>query len=208
MRPAWVTARSTPVLRSFCTEPSLKPHVHVSASKAESMLFDASDRIVHAVRSTRLWIGIPVRANEVPLLPARSLMWHVGQASYEGDVSKIKQLLRRLKDEAVLKEAVEGAKHKTGMVKGNRLKCLFELALIWVGGSVLTCCALPPSPVVPYIKDSFFTLYYATMFWFGLSDSERIEILGKQLEYKYPKGKTLTYEEARELWLRDCGLTK
>ena len=34
MRPAWATARSTPALRSFCTEPSLKPHVHVSASKA------------------------------------------------------------------------------------------------------------------------------------------------------------------------------
>ena len=209
MRPAWATARSmpalrsTPALRSFCTEPPLKPHVHVSAIKAESMLFDASYSIAHAVRSMRLWVGWPVRSTEVPLLPARSLMWHVGQASHEGDVSKTKQLLRRLKDEAVLKEAVEGAKHK-GMVKGNRLKFLFELAflntILWVGFSVVTACCEPQSPVVPYIKDSFFLLYYATMLEFGLSsDYERLEILGKQLEYKYPKGKTLTDEEAREL---------
>ena len=31
------------------------------------------------------------------------------------------------------------------------------------------------------------------------SDYERLEILGKQLQYKYPKGKTLTDEEARDL---------
>eukprot|EP00966_Prymnesium_polylepis_P121697 2812552-Prymnesium_polylepis.1 len=37
------SAASTPPLRSFCTEPSLKPHVHASASKAAPTLIDASD---------------------------------------------------------------------------------------------------------------------------------------------------------------------
>ena len=95
----------------------------------------------------------------------------------------------------VLKEAVEGAEVKT-----NNASLIVSLALIWVSGSVINACALPQSPVVPYIKDSFFCLYYAAMLEFGLSsDYERLEILGKQLQYKYPKGKTLTHEEAREL---------
>ena len=80
-------------------------------------------------------------------------MWHVGQASREGDVSKAKQLLRRLKDEAVLKEAVEGAEVKT-----NYSSLIVSLAFIWFSGSVFAACALPQSPVVPYIKDSFFCL--------------------------------------------------
>ena len=107
VRPEWVTARSTPALRSFCTEPSLKPHVHESASKASSTLFDASIFFARPFRAARLYLARLVRdPSAVSQIPARSLMWHLGQASRAGDVTTAKQLLRRLMDEDVLKTAV------------------------------------------------------------------------------------------------------
>ena len=59
--PEWVTARSTPALRSFCTEPSLKPHVHVSASKVAPTLFDACNPFALAVRAVRVHLARLVR---------------------------------------------------------------------------------------------------------------------------------------------------
>ena len=97
VRSAWVTARSTPALRSFCTEPSLKPHVHVSASKAAPTLFDACNPFALAVRAVRVHLARLVRdPTAVSQIPARDLMWHLGQASRAGDVTTTKQLLRRL----------------------------------------------------------------------------------------------------------------
>ena len=58
MHPAWVTARSTPARRSFCTEPSIKRHIHVSASN----LF------MTAIRTTRLHLAAVASISAVAIL--------------------------------------------------------------------------------------------------------------------------------------------
>ena len=203
VRPEWVTARSTPALRSFCTEPSLKPHVHVSASKAAPTrgptLFDACNPFALAVRAVRVHLARIVRdPTAASQIPARDLMWHLGQASRAGDVTTAKQLLRRLMDKAVLKEAVQSESNnplRSGMPCWSWPR---TMVLVWGSYVLFTGCANDQSPVVPFIIDWFYGVYYLIS-----SGIDRYDIHKKQMEYKYPKGKSLTDEEARELLRKD-----
>ena len=203
VRPEWVTARSMPALRSFCTEPSLKPHVHVSASKAAPTLFDhACNPFVLAVRAVRVHLARLVREPAaVSQIPARDLMWHLGQASRAGDVTTAKQLLRRLMDKAVLKEAVQSESNnplRSGMLCWSVPRTMI---LVWGSCVLFTGCANDQSPVVPFIIDWFYGFYYfISSPWSGI---DRCNIHEKKMEYKYPKGKSLTDEEARELLRKD-----
>jgi thiol-disulfide isomerase/thioredoxin len=196
-----VIARSTPVLRSFCNEPSLKPHVHVSASKAAPLLFNASNPFAVAIRAARLHLARLVRdPSAVSQIPARSLLWHLGQASRAGDVTTTKQLLRRLMDEAVLKEAVQSASNNP--LRSKKLCWSLPRTIVLTLGScvLFTACANEQSPVVPYIRDWFFCYScMISLLWSGREAFERLQIHERQMEYKYPEGKVLTDEEAREL---------
>jgi len=198
VRPEWVTARSTPALRSFCTEPSLKPHVHVSASKAAPTLFGASNPFALAVRAVRVHLARLVRdPTAAAQIPARHLMWHLGQASREGDVTTAKQLLRRLMDKAVLKEAVQSESNNP--LRSEMLCWSVPRTMILVWGS----CFLFTGRGVPFIIDWFYCHYYLCSDYLCSGSYDRFNIHRKQMEYKYPKGKSLTDEEARELHRKD-----
>ena len=130
-------------------------------------------------------------------------MWHLGQASRDGDVTKAKQLVRRLMDKAVLKEAVQRESNhplRSGML------CWFiprTMVLVWGSCVLFTGCANDQSPVVPFIIDWFYGFYYLISSPWSDGSFDRYGIHEKQMEYKYPKGKSLTDEEARELLRKD-----
>lgn len=94
VRPAWVTSRSTPALRSFCTESSLKPHVQVSVRKAAAMS-QLSPMLARnktcAIKGTAFFAGLndlvgsPVHS-AFPRLQARYL--HVKQCVRDAEYSE------------------------------------------------------------------------------------------------------------------------
>ena len=132
-------------------------------------------------------------------------MWHLGRASREGDVTTAKQLLRRLMDKTVLKQAVRSESNHP--LRSGMLRWWFPRTVVLVPGScvLFTGCANDQSPVVPYIIDWFYSYYYLISSPWSRDDSDfdRFRIHEKQMEYKYPKGKSLTDEEARELLRKD-----
>ena len=105
-------------------------------------------------------------------------------------------------DKAVLKEAVQSESNNP--LRSGMLCWSVPRTMILVCGScvLFTGCANDQSPVVPFIIDWFYGFYYfISSPWSGSFD--RCNIHEKQMEYKYPKGKSLTDEEARELLRKD-----
>ena len=107
-------------------------------------------------------------------------------------------------DKAVLKEAVQSESNNP--LRSGILCWSVPRTMILVCGScvLFTGCANDQSPVVPFIIDWFFCYYcMISSVWSGPEAFERLRIHEKQMEYKYPKGKSLTDEEARELLRKD-----
>ena len=73
---------------------------------------------------------------------------------------------------------------------------------MWGFCFLFPACVNEHSPVMPFIIDHCCGFYYFfSVSWSGSSDRSRIH--EKKMEYKYPKGKSLTDEEARELLRKD-----
>eukprot|EP00966_Prymnesium_polylepis_P233458 5399426-Prymnesium_polylepis.1 len=131
-RSAWATARSMPAQRAFCTEPSLKPHVHVSASKDAPTLFNASNPFALAVRAARVHLGRRMcDSPAVSQIPKRDLMRARG-TSYT--------CRRRHHNKAAF-----AASDRRGCAKGSRANRVESMA----DCTCATSC-LPPTALLRY----------------------------------------------------------